>query len=336
MRQKLWFRLLVTLMCFFITPEALANHHSSHKHKPALVYMLANETDGAFIDAAKKGALLAKSDFDAHYHEVRLRSRDNVLARIDELAQQGYNPIICVGYQSVMPVMQLAEKHPETRFTVIDGLVPPLFSNVQSIIFKDHEGSFLVGMLAAYTNKSGKIGFIGGMDIPLIRNFLHGYTQGAKRVKADIEILSDFVGEDNSAWSDNARAHTLATNQFRAGADVIFAAAGGAGIGVLLAAKEQKKYAIGVDANQNALQPGYVLTSMLKRVDVAVYKTLEMVEQNQWAHGIRYLGLKDGALDFSVDIHNRMLISEDALERVMTTKEHIVNGLIEVQMYSPR
>lgn len=325
--------LCTALLCLCITLPMPAMAAPS---KPVLVYMLANKTDGSFIDSARKGAELASRDFNATFKEVRLRSSDNVLKRLDTLARKGYSPIISVGYQSIMPILQLAEKYPDTKFTVVDGLVPPLFSNVQSIIFKDHEGAFLVGMIAAYTNKTGKVGFIGGIDIPVIRNFSHGYTQGIFHVNPSIEVLTDMVGSDNSAWSDTANAYRLATAQYKAGADIIFAAAGGAGIGVLQAAKDQAQYAIGVDVNQNSLQPGYVLTSMVKRVDVAVYKTLEMIYQKKWAHGINYLGLKEGALDFSVDIHNRMLLSDEALDRVMTAKEHIVNGLLDVEMYSPR
>lgn len=329
--------LCLVLLGITVSAPAYAKHaNNPHLNRPVLLYMLANETDGAFIDSARKGAELAKHDFKISYEEYRLHGRDNVLATIDRLAKEGYSPIISVGYQSVMPVLQLADKYPDTRFTVIDGLVPPLFNNVQSIIFKDHEGAFLVGMLAAYTTKTNKLGFIGGVDIPLIRNFAHGYAQGIKRVDPNIEILSDTIGDDNTAWSDTETAYKLATAQFASGVDVVFAAAGGAGIGVLQAAKDNEKYAIGVDANQNGVQSGFVLTSMVKRVDVAVYKTLEMIEQNKWSHGIQYLGLKDGALDFSVDKHNRMLISDEGLERVMTAKEHIINGLIEVEMYSPR
>lgn len=305
-------------------------------HRPVLVYMLANETDGAFIDAARIGAERAGQDFNVRYKEVRLRNRNNVFKAIDKLAAEGYSPIISVGYQSVLPVLQLAEKYPETKFSVIDGLVPPLFANVQSVTFKDHEGSFLIGMLAAYASKTKKVGFIGGMDIPLIRNFAYGYGQGVEYVNRDIKLFQAMVGDDNFAWSDTKQAFALANQQYKAGVDVIFAAAGGAGFGVLEAAAANKQLAIGVDANQNGLFPGYVLTSMIKRVDVAVYKTLEQIENGEWGHGIRYLGLKDGALDFAVDRHNHALISDEALEHVIRTKEHIINGLIDVKMYNPR
>ena len=330
------FRKFMALVLLGITLAAVpawANHTQS---RPVLVYMLANETDGAFIDSARKGAELARHDFKIDYKEYRLRGRDNVLITIDQLARDGYSPIISVGYQSVMPVLQLADKYPKTHFIVVDGLVPPLFNNVRSIIFKDHEGAFLIGMLAAYSTKTNTLGFIGGIDIPLIRNFAHGYAQGVKRVDPNINLVIDMIGDDNTAWSNTPKAYKLANAQYANGADVIFAAAGGAGLGVLQAAKDNEKLAIGVDANQNGVQPGYVLTSLVKRVDVAVYKTLEMVEKEHWSHGIQYLGLKDGALDFSVDKNNRMLINQDALERVMTAKEHIINGLIDVEMYSPR
>lgn len=332
-------RAILALICMVLLPCFSAQSKTNDAAKSrgsVLVYMLANETDGAFIDSARRGAQLAQHDFGAQFHEVRLRNQDNVLQEIDALAREGYSPIISVGYQSVMPVLQLAEKHSSTKFAVVDGMVPPLFSNVQSIIFKDHEGAYLVGMIAAFTSKTGILGFIGGMDIPIIRNFAHGYTQGARSINPSVQILTDMVGEDNTAWSDSKRAHELAVAQYNARADVIFAAAGGAGLGVLQAAKDKEKYAIGVDANQNGIQPGYVLTSMIKRVDVAVYKTLEMISKNEWSHGIRYLGLKDGALDFAVDVHNRMLLSDEALERVITAKEHIENGLLEVEMYNPR
>lgn len=304
--------------------------------RPVLVYMLANETDGAFIDAARIGAERAEKDFGVQYKEFRLRSRDNVFESIDKLAQKGYSPIISVGYQSVLPVLQLAEKYPNTKFSVIDGLVPPLFSNVQSITFKDHEGSFLVGMIAAYTTKTNKVGFIGGMDITLIRNFAYGYTQGVHYVNPKINVVTDMIGDDNLAWSDEKTAYKLAMSQYTDNADVIFAAAGGAGLGVLKAAAKSHQLAIGVDANQNGLFPGYILTSMVKRVDVAVYKTLENIHEGKWEHGIQYLGLKDGALDFSIDKYNHMLISDEVLERVVRTKEHIINGLIDVEMYNPR
>jgi basic membrane protein A and related proteins len=303
---------------------------------PALVYVLTTDSDGAFVDAARKGAAKARHDFTIQYSEHNVRSSDTIAVQLEKLAKAGSNPIIAVGYQNVLPVLNLAEKYPRTHFVVIDGLVPPLFPNVQSIIFKDHEGAFLVGMLAAYASKSGHIGFIGGMDIPLIRNFAHGFSQGIHYVNKNATLSMDMVGRDQSAWSNTTRAEAIAKQQFSDGIDVIFAAAGGAGMGVLKAAHASSNLAIGVDSNQNGSYPGSVLTSMIKRVDVAVYKTLKATQRAQWSPGIKYLGIYDGALDFAVDSNNRNLLNETMLNHVADAKERIMNGFLEVEMYNPR
>lgn len=307
------------------------------RFKPAIVYLYSgSDSDRAFIDAARAGLEKAEREFGVKVQEHRMMGSENITATIKNVADSGASPIIAVGYQNVMPVLNLAERYPNTKFTVIDGLVPPLFSNVQSVIFKDHEGAFLVGMIAGKVSKSGHIGFIGGMDVPLIRNFNKGYIQGARYANPDIQVDVDMVGNDPSAWSNPEAAHELATKQFSAGSDVIFAAAGGSGLGVLKAADETGKYAIGVDTNQNGLFPGHVLTSLVKRVDIAVYDALKTSHAKGWSPGIKYLGIKEGALDYAVDQNNKNLISEQLIEEVATAKERIINGTIDVEMYSPK
>ena len=233
-------------------------------------------------------------------------------------------------------MLALAERFPETHFTVIDGLVPPIYPNVQSIVFKDHEGAFLIGMIAAYSTKSNKIGFVGGMDIPLIRNFEAGYRQGASFVRPNIVVASDMVGNTPDAWRRPDIAYDLSKEQYNDGHDIIFSAAGGSSIGVLRAAKDTGKLAIGVDTNQNATFPGHVLTSLVKRVDLAVFNTIKSTKEGKWQPGIKSLGLKDAALDFAVDRHNRDLISPQIVDQVLTARERIINGLIEVKSYSPQ
>lgn len=305
--------------------------------KPAIVYLYSgNESDRAFIDAARTGVERAEREFTIKVAEHRMMGSENITATIKRVADSGASPIIAVGYQNVMPVLNLAERYPAVKFTVVDGLVPPLFPNVQSIIFKDHEGAFLVGMIAARNSKNAHLGFIGGMDVPLIRNFSKGYAQGARYADPEVNITVDMVGSTPEAWSDPKAAHALARKQFEQGADVIFAAAGGSGVGVLKAAKESGKYAIGVDTNQNGLFPGTVLTSLVKRVDIAVYDSLKKSYQNSWSPGIKYLGIREGALDYAVDEHNRSLIPEKLIEEVATAKEKIINGSITVEMYSPK
>lgn len=305
--------------------------------KPAIIYLYSgSDSDRAFTDAARAGAERAKEEFGSSVTEYRMEDSDSMADTIRKVADTGASPIIAVGYQYVMPVLNVAERYPNTQFTVIDGLVPPLFPNVQSIIFKDHEGAFLVGLIAAKMSKSGHIGFIGGMDIPLIRNFSQGYAQGARYARPNIRIDVDMVGKTSDAWSAPGRAHDLALEQFANGADVIFAAAGGSSVGVLEAADREGKQAIGVDTNQNGLFPGHVLTSLVKRVDIAVYDTLKTTHEGKWSPGIKYLGIREGALDYAVDTHNKHLITERMIDEVSSAKERIINGLITVEMYSPK
>jgi basic membrane protein A len=199
---------------------------------------------------------------------------------------------------------------------------------VQSVVFKEQEGSFLVGLMAAMASKSGKVGFVGGMDIPLIRKFQCGYEQGVKYANPKAEVFANMTGTTGAAWSDPGRGGELAKAQFAKGADVVFAAAGGTGIGVYQAAKDGGKLAIGVDSNQNHLQPGTMLTSMLKRVDVAVYNV-------SMGHkpGITVLGLKEGGVDVALDEYNAKLVTADMKAKVDAAKADIIGGKIKVADY---
>ena len=304
--------------------------------KPALVYTSGlQESDKAFIDMARKGAMRAKKEIGADYAEYRLPANEDIVEFVARVAQDGYSPIIAIGSQHVVPILNLADEFPKTRFTLIDGLVPPLFNNVQSITFNDHEGAFLVGMIAAYNSNTKRLGFIGGMDIPLIRNFGLGFMQGAKFVNPTVNVKLEMLGTDAEAWSNPQAAFELAQEQYDKGVDVIFAAAGGSGLGVLSAAQKRNKLAIGVDTNQNALHPGHVLTSMIKRVDNVVFNALKTAKEGRWNPGIKHMGLKEAALDYAVDEHNAKFMNESLIEQVETAKEKIISGLIKVDAYSP-
>ncbi len=322
----------LALLCLLPALPAVA----SEEFRPAMIYVTgALESERAFIEMARQGAEKAKDELNIGINEYRLPENEDPTGFIRHVAEQGYSPIVAVGYQNVVAVLSLADEFPETKFTVIDGLVPPIYQNVQSVVFRDHEGAFLVGMIAAYTSKSQQIGFVGGMDVPLIRNFALGYEQGARFVRPDINIDSRMVGNTADAWSRPDIAYDIATSQYQAGVDVIFTAAGGSSTGVLRAANDADKFGIGVDSNQNGLYPGHVLTSMVKRVDKAVFETLRQAFQNNWQAGIKVLGLKEGALDFAIDQHNRKLVSQNVVDQVLTARERIVNGLIEVKQYAP-
>ncbi|MFM9891047.1 MAG: BMP family protein [Rickettsiales bacterium] len=306
------------------------------KFNPAIIYLSASDRDGTFVDSGRMGLAKAENDFHAHITEYRATTADEIPALIKRAADAGANPVIALGYQNVVPVLNLAERYPRTRFTVIDGLVPPLYPNVQSILFKDHEGAFLVGMIAGKTSRSGHVGFIGGMDVPLIRNFAKGYIQGVRYANPKAVIDSVMIGDTADAWSNPTRAHELALAQFANGVEVVFAPAGGSSVGVLRAANDAGKLAIGVDSNQNGLYPGRVLTSMVKRVDLVIYDALKSARNGEWSPGIKYLGIKEGALDYAVDQYNQGLISEKLIDQVANAKERIINGIIIVDTYQAK
>lgn len=335
MRSELISSLAVIALCF-LGIEAYAQEKAPEVIKPVIVYSIAaHQQDEGFNQQAAKGADLAKKELGLDYAEIYAEPGETPSQLLHKALMMRPPLIVAIGFHYVVPVLELAEKNPETHFTVIDGIVPPLFPNVRSILFKDHEGAFLVGMVAALASQNGKVGFVGGMDVPLIRNFAHGYEQGAKYVKKDIQVAIEMVGSTPEAWNDQAKAEAIAAQEFASGVDVIFTAAGASGLGVLKAAKAHKKLAIGVDTNQNGIYPGSVLTSLVKRVDKAVYEALRQQKEGSWEAGIKYLGLKEGALDYAVDTYNRDLITRDMIDRVETAKDLILRGALQVETYAP-
>ncbi|MGQ0675268.1 MAG: BMP family lipoprotein, partial [Rhodospirillales bacterium] len=226
---------------------------------------------------------------------------------------------------------KVAREVPSTKFTNVDAVVE--LPNVQSVVFKEHEGSFLVGMAAALASKTGKIGFVGGMDIPLIRAFACGYVQGAKAVNAKVEVFQNMTGTTPAGWNDPTKGGKLARSQFDRGADVVYAAAGATGLGVLQAAKDLGKLSIGVDSNQNHLHPGSVLTSMTKRVDVAIYDAFKDARAGTWKPGLRVLGLKEEGVGWSLDANNRKLVSAAAEAKVKAVEADIKAGKTKVVDY---
>jgi basic membrane protein A and related proteins len=242
------------------------------------------------------------------------------------MAERGADPIVGIGFSQGTSLEKVAKDFPKLKFAIIDSVVT--LPNVQSIVFKEHEGSFLVGMMAALASKTGKVGFVGGMDIPLIRKFACGYEQGAKYANPKAQVTSNMTGTTPAAWNDPARGAELAKAQFAGGVDVVFAAAGGTGIGVYQSAKDAGKLAIGVDSNQNHIQPGTMLTSMVKRVDVAVYNAFKGVKP-----GVTALGLAEGGVDYAMDEHNAKLVSADMKKKVDAAKADIISGKIKVIDY---
>jgi basic membrane protein A len=228
-------------------------------------------------------------------------------------------------------VQKVAQEFPNVRFVIIDAVAKG--NNISSVMFKEEEGSYLVGMAASIASKSKKLGFVGGMDIPLIRAFACGYAQGAKAGNPKVEVIQNMVGTTSAAWNDPAKGGELARAQFDRGVDVVFAVAGGSGMGTLQTAKEKGKLAIGVDSNQNYMYPGTMLTSMVKRVDVAIYDSFTQVKNGTWKPGLSYKGVKEAGVDWVVDKDNRAVVSPDLEKRVNAARADIISGKIKVVDY---
>ncbi len=298
---------------------------------PAVVFDMGGKFDKSFNEAAYNGAQRYQAETGIQYREFEVTNPSMREQAIRNMARRGAQVVIAMGFAQAAAVEAVAKEFPDTKFTLIDMVVD--LPNVQSVIFKEHEGSFLVGMAAAMTSKTGKIGFVGGMDIPLIRKFALGYVEGAKHVNPDIEIFQNMTGTTPSAWNDPTRGGELARSQFDRGADVVYAAAGGTGIGVYQAAKDAGKLAIGVDSNQNYIHPGTMLTSMIKRVDVAVYEAFKGAQDGTWKGGIQILGLAEDGVGWAVDEHNRSLISADMEAAIEQARKDIIAGKIAVTDY---
>jgi basic membrane protein A len=282
--------------------------------------------DKSFNQAAYDGAERWKKEAGKPYLEFEISNPAQREQAQRRMAERGADPIVGIGFSQGSAVEKVAQEFPKLKFAIIDSVVK--LPNVQSIVFAEHEGSFLVGMMAAMASKTGKVGFVGGMDIPLIRKFQCGFEQGAKYANPKAQVSGNMTGTTPAAWNDPARGAELAKAQFAAGVDVVFAAAGGTGIGVYQAAKDAGKLAIGVDSNQNHIQPGTMLTSMVKRVDVAVYNAFKGVTP-----GFTSLGLKEGGVDYALDEHNAKLVSADMKKKVDAAKADIIAGKIKVIDY---
>ena len=294
--------------------------------QPAIVYDMGGKFDKSFNEAAYQGAERWKKDTGKPYLDFEIANEAQREQALRRMAEKGANPVIGVGFSQGSSIEKVAKEFPKQSFVIIDSVVKA--PNVESIIFKEQEGSFLVGVLAALTSKTGKVGFIGGMDIPLIRRFQCGYEQGAKYANPKIELVANMTGTTPSAWNDPTRGGELAKSQFAKGVDVVFAAAGGTGVGIYQAAKDAGKYAIGVDSNQNHVQPGTMLSSMVKRIDNAVYNSA-----NKTTPGITTLGLKEGGVDYAVDQYNAKLIAPAVKAKVDAAKADIISGKIKVVDY---
>ena len=318
------------LVASLVAAPAFADAHSE-EISPAVVFDMGGKFDKSFNQGVYDGVERYKEETGTEYREFEVTNETQREQAIRRMAQRGANPILGVGFAQAGPMESVAKEFPDTRFTLIDGVVD--LPNVQSVVFKEHEGSFLVGALAAMASESDMVGFVGGMDIPLIRRFACGYEQGARHVDKSVAVVQNMTGTTPSAWNDPGRGSELAKSQFDQGVDVVYAAAGGTGVGVYQAAADGGKYAIGVDSNQNYLHPGTMLTSMLKRVDVAAYEAFKSVADGSWEPGIKVLGLAEDGVGWALDENNEELITADMQATMDELSGKITSGEIVVHDY---
>ena len=300
--------------------------------KPAVIYDLGGKFDKSFNEGVFNGATKFSKESGVAFRDLEIQNdaqREQVLRKF---AKDGFSPIIMPGFAWATALGKVADEFPNTKFGIIDMVVDK--PNVQSMVFKAEEGSFLVGVIANETSKSGKVGFVGGMDIPLISAFECGYAQGVKYASGGKdEVIANMTGTTPAAWNDPVKGGELAKSQMDRGADIVYAAAGATGQGVLKAASDAGKFGIGVDSNQNGLFPGKVLTSMLKHVDVATYKSFMDAKNGAWKPGVQVLGLKEGGVDYAVDENNKNILTAEVKAKADAAKADIVSGKIQVHDY---
>lgn len=324
----------MTLMTKLMSASAvLALSATAALAQPGLIIDLGGKFDKSFNESAYNGATRWAEETGATFMETELQSEAQREQNMRKMAERGANPIVVLGFANASTIEEVAPDYPDTKFTIIDvnwlGDIP----NVRQIGFSEHEGSYLVGMMAAMASKSGTVSFVGGMDVPLISKFACGYAQGVKAVNPEANVIVNMTGTTPAAWNDPVKGGEITQGQIAQGSDVVFAAAGGTGVGVLQKAADAGILSIGVDSNQNYLHPGSVLTSMLKRVDNATYNTFKNGVDGFEA-GVVTLDLSTDGVGYSLDEFNAELVSDDMKMAVDTARAAIIAGEIMVHDYT--
>lgn len=299
--------------------------------EPGLIIDLGGKFDKSFNESAYNGAQRWVEETGGEYSETELANEAQREQTIRRMAERGANPVVVLGFANASTLEVVAPDYPETDFVIVDMVVDQ--PNVKSVVFSEHEGSYLVGMMAAMASETGTVSFVGGMDVPLISKFACGYAQGVKAVNPDANVIVNMTGTTPTAWNDPVKGAELTRSQISQGSDVVFAAAGGTGIGVLQAAADADILSIGVDSNQNYLHPGEVLTSMVKRVDNAVYDAFKSAEDGTLESGLTIMGLENEGVGFAMDQNNEAIVTPEMVAAVEEAEAKIASGEIEVHDY---
>src|SRR5918998_4337175 len=299
-----------------------------------IVFDIGGKDDRSFNAAAYEGVRRAERELGIVLRDVEPGNPTSIEPALRAFAERKFDLVIGIGFAQAPILEQVAKDFPEVNFAIVDGVSQQ--PNVASLVFREHEGSYLVGMIAARASKTGTLGFVGGMDIPLIHRFRVGYEEGARAVRPQVRVIPNFVGVTDSAWNNPGKGKELALAQIGKGADVIFTAAGNSGLGAFDAVEQYGKkdgraerFVIGVDANQNGVKPGFVLTSMVKRVDNAVYQIVKEVVNRRFSPGLHVFGLDKDGVGYSMDEHNKDLVTPDAIEEAEAAKAKIIAGEIK-------
>ncbi len=310
-----------------MTTTALAD-----EFKPAVVFDMGGKFDKSFNEGVWSGVKKFIDETGTEVMEFEVTNETQREQAMRRMVRRGATVVIGVGFAQADAIDKVAADNPDVNFSIIDvsWLDRP---NLRQYAFKEHEGSYLVGVAAALASENDTVGFVGGMDIPLIRKFACGYVQGVKDTNPDATVIQNMTGTTPSAWNDPTKGAELAQSQMDRGADVVYHAAGGTGLGVIRAVADADKLAIGVDSNQNGIAPGNVLTSMLKRVDVAAYDTLKAAMDGEFEGGVNILGLAEDGVDWAEDENNADLVTDEIREAVEAARKAIIAGDIEVHNY---
>ena len=303
-----------------------------------VVFDMGGRGDKSFNDGAYLGGERARRELGAHVRFIEPGDGSDREAGLRLLAAEGMDVVFGVGFIFSDDLTQLAKEYPNTWFGGVDYAVGtdsagnpiPTPPNLAALKFREEEGSFLVGALAALVSKTKKLGFVGGMNFPLIHKFEAGYRAGIKHVCPTCTIVSQYAGVTPEAFRNPGRGKELALSQYEQGVDIIYHASGSTGLGVFEAARQTRKLAIGVDADQYAEAPGHILTSMVKGVDVAVFEATRWVKDGTFKGGYYQLGLKEGGVGYVYDENNKSLIPDVVRQRVEQLKQEIIAGRIKV------
>jgi len=335
--------LLLVILVFSSCGSQIEAKREGCNIRVGIVFDIGGKNDRSFNAAAWEGVKRAEKDLNICLYDVEPGNPTSIEPAMRAFAERNFDLVIGIGFAQGPIMQKVAVDYPEIKFGIVDGVIfetdgKTPKKNVASLVFREHEGSFLVGMIAAAKSKTGVIGFVGGMDIPLIHKFETGYEEGARYVNPNIKVIDNYVGVTDSAWNNPGKGKELALNQIEKGVDVIFTAAGNSGLGAFDAVEqygkndegEANKFVIGVDANQNGVKPGFVLTSMVKRVDNAVYDVVKEVLDGKFRGGFHVFGLEKDGVAYAMDENNKEIIPDSVIQRTEEARAKIVSGEIKV------